>query len=588
MPGRKLVSMVLGTCLCAAIGGCEAFKNGWPFKGDAFGKPPAGAAASTQPIAVPPHVAGTVGEYARLVGGTDLLVQGYGLVVGLGTNGSSEVPPQIKEYMLKYLGTKKIFSHIEGGGGVSPSQVLQDLDTAVVLVAGNIAPGAPEGTGFDVYVSALPQTSTRSLDGGILMPIELHLAVGGIAMPGGPSKALAVAGGSIFINPFLDAAQQTEQVKLRAGRIPGGGKVAVARPVRLQLIRPDYALCDLLQRRINARFSNQGATKVANALNPAEIALVIPRACRDDYAHFLALITHLPLRSGPGEWEMHAREVAKAMELPTARHEELALVWEAMGRQVVPVLRPLYTSRNPPTAFWSGVAGMRLGDDMAADVVIRFATVAGSAIQLFAIEELGRHPMVTRAAGTLRQLVDDDNELVRIAAYDALSRRGDTSVIARVETSPEFKLDLVTSQKGYVIYALQTGQPRIVLFGKNMTVTAPIFFSSPDDLVTINANAAGDKLTVFRKIPRSGKVSDPFVMEPYVRTLAEKLGAPPRPGENGQIMGMGLTYSQVIGVLQRLCKENDINAKLVLQPLPGVQRIYSDVITTGRPDMPGP
>jgi hypothetical protein len=42
----------------------------------------------------------------------------------------------------------------------------------------------------------------------------------------------------------------------------------------------------------------------------------------------------------------------------------------------------------------------------------------------------------------------------------------------------------------------------------------------------------------------------------------------------------------VVSVLQRLCRQGDIQAKFVLQPLPQVQRIYLDDTTVGRPDEP--
>ena len=100
---------------------------------------------------MPPYVAGTVAEYATLVGGGELPVRGYGVVVGLGKNGSAEVPRHLQESISQYLLKKKLGSWHAGTEGITPTRFLRDLDTAVVLVEGAIPPGAPIGERFEIY-----------------------------------------------------------------------------------------------------------------------------------------------------------------------------------------------------------------------------------------------------------------------------------------------------------------------------------------------------------------------------------------------------------------------------------------------------
>ena len=69
-------------------------------------------------------------------------------------------------------------------------------------------------------------------------------------------------------------------------------------PIRLQLRKPDYQMCNVLQKRINERFSPRGK-KVAVAKTKYFIDINIPPEYRDDYEHFLQLVMHLPRRSGP-------------------------------------------------------------------------------------------------------------------------------------------------------------------------------------------------------------------------------------------------------------------------------------------------
>jgi len=573
MPSPTTLPIRLWLCLFLACAGCRTGRKGLSPSPDA--------------AVVPPHVAGTVAEYAGLAGGGNLPVRGFGVVVGLGTKGSPQVPPQIQKYLVEYLSRKKLGWHQYGTADISPERFLQDLDTAVVDVYAAIPPGAPEGTRFDVFVSAMPQTQTASLDGGMLMPTDLAVSQGQPIEPSGQLNIWGEGAGAVFVNPFADPANPADAPKLRTGRIIGGGIVKRSRPVILQLRQGDYHRADTIQKQINLRFrKGQLGQKVANARTDSVVEVTIPRAEWSDYEHFLNLMLHLPLRTDPAEAETQAREVAQAMEAPNARQEELALVLEAMGREIVPVLRRLYTSKNPHAAFHAAVAGMRLEDVPARDVLIQLATASRSPLQVPAIRELGRYRQVVPAITALRNLIDDENELVRLAAYESLLRLGDHSLITRVSIPRQFDLHLVTSQRGYVTYATQTMEPRIVLFGRNMPVVRPVFYGGPDDLVLINARPGDQHLTVFRKLPRTDRYSAEFRVPFQVSALVETLGTLPTPEESGEVRGLGLTYSQVVSTLQRLCKDGDIPAKFVLQPLPDVRRIYEGAMSVGRPDMP--
>jgi len=538
-------------------------------------------------IVIPPYIQGTVAEFAGFAGGGRVPVQAHGIVVGLGNNGSSEVPAHLRGPLTQYLLRHHIGSYRMGTSALSPDRVLQDKDTSVVLVGGSVPLGAPVGTRFDVFVTSLPQTQTRSLDGGVLMPIEMRLAFGGLSRADKLTQIWAKTGGAVFVNPFVDPSRSQDMAKLRAGRIIGGGRVTRLQPLRLQLRQGDYAMADLIQRKINERFG--GEEKIAKALNRFVIELTIPRDYRDDYTHFLELVMHLPIRTSSDGWEARTRQIAEQMEKPQANHRELALVWEAMGRQVVPILRTLYDSTHAAAAYYAACTGLRLRDAQAEEVILYYAASSHSLFKISAIEELGRHRWVIRARSVLQRLLDNPNESVRIAAYEALRKRGDRSVVSCGSVDGKFDLDLVTSSRDYTIYATQTHRPKIVLFGRDMIVQRPIFFEAPDELVTVSAISDTSDITVFRKVPLSGAMSDPFPVAPAVHSLVKTLGTVPELDEAGQVTGgLGLTYSQVVAVLYRMCKQGDIPARFVLQPAEPLQKIYQSAATVGRPDMPEP
>ena len=157
--------------------------------------------------------------------------------------------------------------------------------------------------------------------------------------------------------------------------------------------------------------------------------------------------------------------------------------------------------------------------------------------------------------------------MVRIAAYEALVRRGSSHVIS-LDVGGQFKLDIVTTRSKSLIYATRTQQPRIVLFGPSLRVAEPVFFAMPEDLVTLNSEEGDDKLGAWRRLPGQDRYSDAFYIKHDLVELIRLLGDRPELGINGKIQGLGLTYGQVVSVLYRLCDEGHVPAPFVLQPAP--------------------
>lgn len=530
-----------------------------------------------------PHVAQTVGQYAVLDGGLYVPVQGYGLVINLGTNGGREIPDHLRDYMTTYLAKQGVGAATKGMGALSPMRMLQDPDTAIVLMGGAMPFGSPAGHRFDINITALPNTQARSLQGGYLLPSELRFSWMGQAIPGGPTKPLAMVSGPVFVNPFVDPTDEKDLVKWREGRIIGGAKVISNQTVRLMLRKPDYARADQIRRRINDTFAS--VKPVADAKSNSIIEINIPPQWRHDYEHFLGLVTHISLVSG-SRWERHALDVLDAMELPDASHNDLSLILEAMGRKVIPMLRTRYASKNPMVAFYAARAGARLKDDMSAEVLIRLAQTSSS-LQVQAIEEIGRNFHLIVPPDMLKNLLDDESSSVRIAAYEAMLIRGDISIVRRCKIDEDIALDIVNSEHSNIIYATQSGTAKIVLFGRDLEIATPIFFRSLGELVTIQAREEQPELSIFRKLP-DGRFSDIATCDTKVESLIKVLASRPEANPDGGIhFNMGLTYGQVLAVLYRMCENNDIKAKFVLQPPPDEMKIYRGEIIEGRPDAPG-
>lgn len=530
--------------------------------------------------------AGTVAEVASLEGAMNVRVGGYGLVVGLGKSGSglTGVAPQVQSYLTNYLLKKGAGRATLGMANIQPEMILRDTDSAIVVVVADVPALAPVGTRYDLVVQALPQTQTTNLQGGFLMPIDLYLAPGGILAPTGAAKTLATAAGQMFVNPFLDPNNPKDAAKFREARILNGGIVTRSAPIRLVLRRPDYGLCRQIQGRINERFPTRG-TKVANALTQQWIELTVPPEYAGDYIHFLNVVLHVPLKTDPRAWEAKAKEIGQAISAPGANYEELSMVWEAMGKSILPMVKTLYTSPNVAAAYYAARTGLRMGDVGAMEVLVHHARDPQSPVRLAAIEEMGQHPDVLRGEEDLQALVDDPVEAVRVAAYEAMIRRNDHDAIQRTDLGT-FCLDQVKAAKQKTIYATQSGVAKIVLMGQDMPLQKEIYYASPGGDVVINAGANSKELTAVRRIPRTGKYSDPVSSPRDVVALVRMLGGKVQQDAKGEVASLGLSYSQVIGVLHGMCKQHDIDANFVLQQPLGMRKIGDTGPTAVRPDLP--
>ncbi|MCY2925367.1 MAG: HEAT repeat domain-containing protein, partial [Planctomycetota bacterium] len=320
--------------------------------------------------------------------------------------------------------------------------------------------------------------------------------------------------------------------------------------------------------------------------NDTTVDIFVPDEYQNDYERFLKLVTRLPIYFGNEQYLEHAHEIAREMEAPGVPYEDLAMVWEAMGRQAIPAARKVYSSRLPKAAFCAAVAGMRLDDGPAAQIILDAAMNPASPFRLQAIEELGRHP--SALAGTqLGQLLDDANALVRMAAYRAVVRRGGHPAITTIDVDGRFTVDVVTSRGPRAIYVTQSLKPRIAVFGGyDLPIATPIFATTPGGLITVNGEEGKEMLSVFRKTPITGAMSPAFPVPAKVVPLIVTLGRAAKfDPDQKRVLGLGLTYGQVVATLYHLCQAGDIKAEFVPEQPPN-QATAKGVPVKYRPDTP--
>jgi len=542
-----------------------------PELGDAQSNPLAGSAA----------VRDTIGALAYYDGLRPMRVRGYGVVVGLGNNGSEDCPPKIFNELVQTMSKqRRVTGRAVGVKDITPERLLRDVDTAVVMVQGEIPPAAVTGSRCDVFVMALPGTQTKSLRGGRLFTTDLRVhrdVASGASIPG---RVLARAAGPLFLNPFSGDESATKSNPLQA-TILGGGIVTEDRRVRLVLMNPSHVWARRIRDRINAHFPGPEIT--ADAVSPSFVRIRVPREYYEDEAHFLALVKSLYVSRDPRFEATRARELADELVQMSAPHALIALAFEGLGRSALPVLGNLYAHPKGYVSFHAGVAGLRLGDHIAGDAVARHAQDPASEFRFQAIRALGEAKSMAGTAIALRNLLLDEDPRVQTAAYEALAERNDTSIESTPIGGDNFILARVATSPLDFVYVKRSDSREIVLFGDDLKCTPPALYRAEDGSLTITASEGDSTMTVLRVVVPSGTTSPlipaPFELWPLLRLLGSDAGV----DLDDDVTGLGLDYAAIVRALYHLSRDGSLNAKFILQQ-PNAAELFGPPQPAGRPE----
>jgi len=566
--------------------------------------PACGSTTPTRARTVTPNVAsnvptalrGTLQTVARLSGTTPSRISGIGFVVGLdGTGGlplNEEVAATLERMMLlrgvgqtgAYAGTR-----LEGK---TPRELLNDRNTAAVIVEAAVPPGALSGDTFDVYVRAL---NASSLEGGRLWSADLKVGpptVFGQAQ----ARAIGRAEGPIFINPFADPDVANVGVSQTIGRILGGGTMTDDLRIEIVLNRVSHAQARLITSAVNSAFPpgplDDGPT--ARGRDNRLVFAHVPRRYVDRRSEFTQLLRHTVLDTAYPE--LYARRFANALKATPAAADQFAWALEALGEPALPFVRELYDHAEPAPRLRALRTGAHLGDPLAADPLIFIATRGPVELRSQATRLLVDIDAGPKVDFALRDLLEDPEITVRIAAYETLTERGvhrrrqqleaydrnrpggeqarlslsaiDTLARMRVPegtilgvsrelAAGKFFLDRVPAGRG-LIYITQQDEPRLALFGEDVRFRSAFAAGLWSDRFMLVRDEVNGPIRLYyrgRDSARPITLEDvPDTLDEFIRLLVHK-PTPEAPGP-----GLDLTYSEVIGVLYELNQQGVINA----------------------------
>jgi len=485
----------------------------------------------------------TIGMYAEIFASDAIPINGYALVGGLNGTGSSECPAQIRTYLQKYILQRL------AGAKVNVDDLISSPDTAVVIVEGMIPPAASKNQRFDVRVTALPGTQTTSLEGGWLYGVDLFEARQG----GAGIKPFAAAEGPVF----TDSAQDP-----RAGYVLGGGTVVEEYKVNLALRLPDYRIVSQIRNRINERFGNE----IAVALAPGSIELRIPTKYLEAKGRFIQLVRATYIVESPELTEKRIMtHIEKLAGSKDKNASEIAL--EAIGNAAMPKLAALLNSSDPEVRLRAARCMFNLGDQKGRESLWGIATDKKSSYRLEAVDALVNTSAGQDVTSMLQSLLRDEDLSIRLIAYENLVRLKDVTV-SRKLIANSFYLDQITQTGKPAILVSRRNQPRVALLGAPVYCRSNVFVETPDGAITINVPAGEKYATIIRKHPRRPdtiiQLKSSLDLADVIETLCREPLTPTAQGGPG----LGVPYSTLVGLLNKMVDSGAIQAEFYAGPLP--------------------
>lgn len=582
----------------------------------------------------PSVLRGIIGSQATVIGLQPVRISGLGFVIGLNGTGGGTLNDNVAFHMEREMGLHGVGQGAFDGTpfeGMSPRRLLQNKDTAVVIVYALTPPGAPDGTRFDVFATALNATS---LEGGRLYTTDLRL--GDPVAFGGPQRnKLGEARGNIYINPFAEPGEVDSVVSRTVGRILNGGVVTKSDKIRVLLDNPSHSRAREVVSAINSRFPQRPGDRSPIAVGRDErtIEIDVPRNYVDRSEEFVQLLAHVQINQSIPQ--VYARQYVDALRREPYLASELGWALHALGEPALPFLRELYDDSELIPRLVALRTGARLGDNRVSDHLKELAVSGPESVRTDAIELLGRIDGGPTVDETLKGLLDEKALTVRVAAYEALVERAERSrfrtlieyeqfrdapvglrasadqlrraseislpagtiqSVSRVPMYGKFLLDRVPVGDP-LIYVTQQGVPRIVLFGEKLELETPTLFSAWSDRMMVVAESASSTPRMYYRAVEGRAVRTDAVtyltsyereLDRNITELVDFLAREWTP-EN-QLVGLGLTYSEVVGALHEFYKAGALTSAFATER----DMLIADLLASAggdeievRPETPG-
>lgn len=479
----------------------------------------------------------------------NLQVEGIGLVVGLEGTGSNPAPSWQKDHLLEELKSREEIRN--------PSQLINSMDTSIVLVRAMIPPCARKGDPLDLEIILPPNSETTSLERGTLLPVRLKpMAYVGRKVREG--KNLALGGGGIVVESLFDT--RRDPAGLVRGWIPGGGRVSDDRELTLILNTAEFGdrIVSEISRVINNRFTtvdDTGKIGVANARTDRIIQLSVPENYRHNLGRYIEVVQSLA-------WGESVDARVNRMELldqeidDPAKAKLAAIRLEALGKDGMPALRRALVNPNLEVRFHAAQALAFQGQDDGVEI-LRATAETEPAFRWNALAALAALDG-SKAGLALANLTNAESAEARYGAFRSLHTRSPNDPLVKGENlTGGFALHVIPSTAASMVHLTRTHRPEVVIFNDEQYFSPGLMWVEPG-LTVRGEGDGGVSITVYgpdgaeQRMRCSHRVSD------VIRTLGNS----------------GCSYATIVNLAKTLKQQEQLESRLVVEALPRLGRYY--------------
>lgn len=480
-------------------------------------------------------------------------IMGYGVVVGLAGTGGNVPQGPARSAALGMLHQQKT---------EKPAEFLASRDAAVVLVTSKVPAGARVGDSFDIEVRCLDEDKqTSSLRGGFLLLSSLkdvadvsqlseRTAEGGAQYRSG--YEWAIANGPIMIEVGQEAAA-------RKGRVVGGARLKKERQLAM-VMRGDFnkkaeqsmRVGSAIDERFRVQTSGNFA-KIANPKDDQHILLRVPDQYKNNVPRFLEVLARIPYEAGNAERLAWQRRCGEDL-LDPDRCFEAALRLEAMGSEMREELQKGCQAAHVKVRFASAESMAYLGGG--GNTIDTLAEVVRLSPELrpYALTALSVVADPT-AATKLRELMNGESIETKYGAFVALRTGYPTDVGLKSMAARQAGCTIydVAPASAPIVHISTTGQPEIVIFGKNHELMTPFSITVGPEIVV--AAREGETECTISAVDASGKMAKRRCSLALSEVLVKCADS-------------GASYADLVDLLRQASNNHCLSSKLVVDAMP--------------------
>jgi flagellar basal body P-ring protein FlgI len=535
----------------------------------------------------PPKIEETVGDLAYVLQGSEIKVEGVGLVTGLDNTGADPPPSWHRAQLV---------DEMSKAGVEHASKLLADPQFSMVIVRMTITAGADPQDRIDVEVEVPPNCGTRSLAGGYLMATRLRevLVAGGTPRTGGD---MAIAQGPIMIGNARDPKDA------KVGRVLGGGHVKKESPFMLVIKekRKSIRTAAILERVINDRFHQSEAGKqkgVATAKTDGFIVLRVPPSYHQNQERFFRVVQLLPMVDTPALRTTRVGIWSKEL-LDPKTSGVAALKLEGLGPSALDALQEGLKSEHAQVRFFAAESLAYLNEPAGTEVLGQTSIVMPQ-FRAYALAALASMDQAA-AHVKLRKLMDEADIEVRYGAFNALrtldpqdpslgqvrvlddpraeeeqqEEASDSMAVAltsasrRPRAEDPFAFYVVDSEGPPVVHVSRARRSEVVVFGRTQKLLPPIVLGT--GAILLNAADKDDKLEISKIVP--SKFGDSDVKLRTSLELTEVIR---------RVANLGATYPDLVAILEAASRQRNLPGMLVVDAVPSSNMDYLQAAILGK------